>query len=92
MVAELELAVLGLAVVFLLGAGRIMQAIRPLIVNTVVGLVVFLVVGWLGIGVEIGWLSLLVVAIGGLPGAVLVVLLSLLDVAFVPGMIAFAPV
>ncbi|HET7323774.1 MAG TPA: pro-sigmaK processing inhibitor BofA family protein [Halococcus sp.] len=89
MVTGLELAILVLAVFLLLGAVRILQAIRPLFVNTVVGLVVFLVASWLGIGVEIDWLSLLVVAIGGLPGAVVVVLLSVLGVAFVPGFLPF---
>jgi hypothetical protein len=84
MVTGLELAVLGVALLLLLGAARILQAIRPLFVNAVVGLLVFLVASWLGIGVEVDWLTLAVVAIGGLPGAVLVVLLSVFGVAFDP--------
>lgn len=87
MVTGLELAVLAVAVFLLLGAARILQAVRPLIVNAVVGLLVFLVAGWLGIGVEVNWLTIAIVAIGGLPGAVLVVLLSLLNVAFVPAVL-----
>ena len=84
MVTGLELAVLAVALVVLLGAARILQAVRPLIVNAVVGLLVFLAASWFGIGVEINWLTLAVVAIGGLPGAILVVLLSVFGVAFTP--------
>jgi hypothetical protein len=88
MVTGLELAVLAVAVFLLLGAARILQAIRPLFVNAVVGLLVFLVANWAGVGVEVNWLTLAVVAIGGLPGAVLVVLLSVFGVAFAPAALA----
>ncbi|WP_049998071.1 pro-sigmaK processing inhibitor BofA family protein [Halococcus sediminicola] len=88
MVTGLELAVLAVALVLLLGAARILQAVRPLIVNAVIGLLVFLAASWFGIGVEINWLTLAVVAIGGLPGAILVVLLSVFGVAFTPEFIA----
>ncbi len=88
MVTGLELAVLAVALLLLFGAARILRAVRPLIVNAVVGLLVFLAAGWLGIGVEVNWLTLAVVAIGGLPGAVLVVLLSVFGIAFTPGLLA----
>ena len=88
MVTGLELAVLAVALVLLLGTTYILQAVRPLIVNAVVGLLVFLAAGWLGVGVEVNWLTLAVVAIGGLPGAVLVVLLSVFGLAFDPAMLA----
>lgn len=83
----LEIAPLVLAIGFLLGAVRILQAVRPLFVNAVVGLLVFLVAEWAGVGVQIDWIALAVVAIGGLPGAILVVLLSVLGVAFVPAIV-----
>lgn len=83
----LEIAALVLAIGFLLGAVRILQAVRPLFVNAVVGLLVFLVAEWAGVGVQIDWIALAVVAIGGLPGAILVVLLSVLGVAFVPAIV-----
>jgi hypothetical protein len=88
MVTGLEIAVLAVALLLLFGAARVLQAVRPLIVNAVVGLLVFLVASWLGIGVEVNWLTLAVVAIGGLPGAVLVVLLSVFGIAFTPEFIA----
>ena len=87
MVMGLEIAALVLVIGFLLGAVRILQAVRPLFVNAVVGLLVFLVAEWAGVGVQIDWITLAVVAIGGLPGAILVVLLSVLGVAFVPAIV-----
>ena len=88
MVTGLELAVLAVAVALLLGAARVLQAVRPLFVNAVVGLLVFLAAGWFGIGVEVNWLTIAVVAIGGLPGAILVVLLSVFGIAFTPEFVA----
>lgn len=90
MVTGIELAVLVLAVLFLLAGLRVLQALRPLIVNAVVGLLVFLVAGWLGFPVEVNWLTVLIVAIGGLPAAVLVVLLSIFHLAFVPALVDLA--
>jgi hypothetical protein len=84
MVTALETGVLLAVLVALFGAARLMRAIRPFVVNAVVGLIVFLIAGWLGVDVAVDWVALLVVALGGLPGAVLVVLLAVLDVAFVP--------
>jgi prepilin signal peptidase PulO-like enzyme (type II secretory pathway) len=88
MVTGLELAVLAVALLLLFGAARVLQAVRPLFVNAVVGLLVFLAASWLGIGVEVNWLTLVVAAIGGLPGAVLVVLLSVFGIAFTPELVA----
>lgn len=90
MVTGIELAVLAVAVLFLLVGIRVLQALRPLIVNAVVGLLVFLVAGWFGFPVEVSWITILIVAIGGLPAAVLVVLLSVFGIAFVPALVDFA--
>ena len=54
-----------------------------------VGILVLLLFGVFGLGVEITPLVLLVVAIGGIPGAFLVVLLAYLGLAFIPA-VAFA--
>lgn len=77
-----------LGLVALLLAARLVSALRPLIVNAVVGLTVFLAAGALGVEVAITSFALVIVVLGGLPGAVLVVLLSLLNVAFVPAGVA----
>ena len=84
MVTTLELAALGAVLVFLLGGYRVIHTIKPFIVNAVVGLIALLIAGALGFGVEITPFVLLVVAIGGVPGAILVVLLAYLGLAFLP--------
>ncbi|WIV68445.1 pro-sigmaK processing inhibitor BofA family protein [Natrialbaceae archaeon AArc-T1-2] len=80
----------GLGVVLLLvllalvvGAVAIIRAVTPFIVNAVVGLVVLVLAEVLfGLEVAVTGLTLLVVAVAGVPGAVLVVLLSVFGVAF----------
>ena len=84
MVTALELGVLVVAVAVLLGSYRLLHAVRPFIVNAVVGLVALILAALLGYGVEITPIVLLIVAIGGLPGAILVVLLAYLGIAFAP--------
>ena len=59
-----------------------MVSLRALAVNAVVGLVILLIANAVGLGVEISLITLLVCAILGVPGAILVILLAVLDVAF----------
>lgn len=84
MVTDLELGVLVVAIALLLGSYRIIHAVRPFIVNAVVGLLALILAALFGYGVEITPIVLLVVAIGGLPGAILVALLAYLGIAFTP--------
>ncbi|WP_435334579.1 hypothetical protein [Haloarchaeobius sp. TZWWS8] len=88
MVTTVELAVLVLALAFLVGASRIVRTVKPFVVNAVVGLLVLLVAAWFGLGVTVTPLVLLVVAIAGGPGALLVILLHVFDIAFVLGPVA----
>ena len=88
-ITTLELVVLLVLLVLLFGSYSVIRTVKPFIVNAVVGLLVLLVAGVLGFGVEITGLVLVVVAIGGIPGAILVVLLAYLGLAFVPA-VAFA--
>lgn len=87
MVTTIEIALLILVLALLFGAYRIIKVIKPFIVNAVVGVVVLLVASFLGLGVKITPLAVLVCAIGGLPGAILVIVLAYLDIAFA-GLIA----
>lgn len=88
MVTGIEVAALLVVLALVLGAYTIVKVVKPFIWNAVIGLVVFLVAEMaLGLEVAISPLVLLVVAIGGLPGAIVVILLSVLEVAFVPGVI-----
>lgn len=84
MVTTLELGALVVVLAFLLGGYRIINAVKPFIVNTVVGLLALLLAAAFGFGVEITPIVLLIVAIGGVPGAILVVLLAYLGFAFAP--------
>lgn len=88
-ITTLELAVLLALLVLLFGSYSVIRTVKPFIVNAVVGILVLLLFGVFGLGVEITPLVLLVVAIGGIPGAILVVLLAYLGLAFVPA-VAFA--
>jgi hypothetical protein len=60
-----------------------LPSLRGLAVNAIVGLLILFVANLLGLGVQISLVTLLICAIFGVPGAVLVILLALLDVAFV---------
>jgi len=59
-----------------------MVSLRALLVNAVVGLVILFVANVVGLGVQISVLTLLVCAVFGVPGAIVVILLSLFDIAF----------
>ncbi len=82
-----ELLVLLVILAFVVGAYRIIRTVKPFIVNAVVGLLALVVLEWVGFGVEITPVVVLVVAIGGIPGAILVVLLAYLGIVFVPAVI-----
>ena len=87
MVTPVEIGLLVLVLVLVFGAYRIIKAVKPLIVNAVVGLIVLALAGWLGYGVVITPIVVLLVAFGGVPAAILVLLLAYLDVAFEPAML-----
>ncbi len=62
-----------------------MKVVKPLIINAIVGLVVIFAVDFMGfVEVELGLLAVAIVAIAGIPGAILVLLLAYLGVAFAP--------
>ena len=86
MATTLEFVVVALVLAALFGAYRVIRAVKPFVVNAVVGLVVILLAQALGAEVAVTPLALLVVAIAGFPGALLVVLLAYAGVAFVPAL------
>ncbi len=59
-----------------------MVSLIGILVNAVVGLVVLFAANLFGLGVQISVFTLLICAILGLPGAILVILLALFNVAF----------
>lgn len=58
------------------------MVLRALVGNAVVGLVVLFVANFVGLGAQISLVTLLVCAVLGIPGAILVILLGLFDIAF----------
>ena len=82
MVTFFEIVLLLAVLALLLGAYRVVRALRPFIVNAVVGLLVLVIASALGASVDVSPLVVLVCAVGGVPGAILVLLLAYLDVAF----------
>lgn len=82
MVTTIEIALLILVLALLFGAYRIIKVIKPFIINAIVGVVVLLLASFFGLGVEITPLAILICAIGGLPGAILVIILAYLEIAF----------
>jgi len=83
MVTGLEILLLAVVLVALLGASTIVETVRPFIVNAVVGLLVlFLAQVLFGLQIAVTPIALVIVALGGLPGSVLIILLSLFGVAF----------
>lgn len=88
MVTFIEIAILLLALGVLFGAYRVVRAVKPFVWNAVVGLVILLVANYFGVGVAITPLSILVCAIAGVPGALLVILLAVTGIAFAPAILA----
>ena len=84
MVTLVEVGLVLVVLALLFGAYKIVKVVKPFVWNAVIGLVVFVLADALfGLSVTITPLSLLVVAIAGVPGALLVILLSYFEVAFV---------
>ncbi|MFN7990696.1 MAG: hypothetical protein U0R44_00910 [Candidatus Micrarchaeia archaeon] len=53
-----------------------------LLINTIIALVALKLVGWLGIKIEIGIWSILILLIGGIPGLLILIFLSVTGIAF----------
>ncbi|WP_080508333.1 pro-sigmaK processing inhibitor BofA family protein [Haloparvum sedimenti] len=87
MVTPVEIGLLAAALIGLFVAFKLLKAVKGLAVNAIVGVVILFVANLAGLGVQISWLSVLVCAIAGVPGAVLIIILSYLDIAFVAGIL-----
>jgi len=84
MPASISLLLLAIVIVGVIVAIRALKTVWPLVVNAAVGLVVLVLANLVGFGVTLTPLAVLIVAFGGLPGAVLIVLLAHAHVAFQP--------
>ena len=82
MVTTLEIGLLVVALALLFGAYTLIKAVKPLVVNAIVGVIVLVIASVLGIGVEITPIAVLICAVAGIPGAILVIILAYAGVAF----------
>ena len=79
-----EIAVLLVVLTLVVVVGTALRLLMPFLVNAIVGLATLLVAEvYLGLEAAVTLLTLAVVAVGGFPGAVVVLLLSAFGVAFV---------
>jgi hypothetical protein len=78
---ETGLIVLGLVIVF--GAFLILKSIKHFVVNAAVGLLILFVANSVaGLGIGYSWLVILICAIGGILGAILILVLHFMGIAF----------
>jgi hypothetical protein len=56
----------------------------PLLVNTIIALVALKLMGWLGIRIDVNIWSILIVLIGGIPGLLVLIFLSVTGLGFRP--------
>ena len=84
------LAILAVAIVAFVAVYYVLKVIKYLIVNSFIGLILLFtsnfVIGMLDLGfsVDINWVSILICALGGIPGVIIVILLGFLNVPLVP--------
>lgn len=78
----IELGIVALAVVALVVAYGLVKRVKALAVNAILGVIVLFVANFLGLGVQISLVAVAICALAGIPGAILVILLSVLDIAF----------
>ena len=84
------LAILVVAIAAFIAVYYSLKVLKYLVVNSIVGLILLfisnLVIGMLNMGflVDINWVSILICAVGGIPGVIIVILLGFLNVPLVP--------
>ncbi|MEA1905637.1 MAG: pro-sigmaK processing inhibitor BofA family protein [Euryarchaeota archaeon] len=83
MTGILELSVLVLAIIAAIILYKVLKTVKRMVINTVVG-IVLLVVANLALGLDIAysWVVILICAIGGAVGAILVIVLHCGGIAF----------
>jgi C4-dicarboxylate transporter len=87
MATPIELGLLVAVAVAVVLAYLVLRALKPFIVNAVLGLIVLLIAGFLGVEVAVTPIVVLIVAVGGIPGALLVLLLAHFGILFGPAAI-----
>jgi len=79
-IAEIIAVLFGIVILYLLFS--VTKSLIHLIINSIIALVLLFGLNFFGMNLQINIWSVLTVAIGGLPGLILVVVLHLLKIAF----------
>ncbi|MBC2762490.1 MAG: sigmaK-factor processing regulatory BofA [ANME-2 cluster archaeon] len=80
------LAILVVAIAAFIGVYYFFKVVIYLVVNSIVGLILLFISNFLlgmlnmGFSVDINWVSILICAVGGIPGVIIVILLGFLNV------------
>jgi inhibitor of the pro-sigma K processing machinery len=78
-----EILTLIVAVIIIYVLWKILENATELAVNSIIGIIAFWALNqFFGLGIPINWLSILVVALAGIPGVILVVLMHFLGLGF----------
>ena len=79
-------AILVVAIAAFISVYYFFKVVKYLVVNSIVGLILLFISNFLlgmlnmGFSVDINWVSILICAIGGIPGVIIVILLGFLNV------------
>ncbi|MBE0521472.1 MAG: pro-sigmaK processing inhibitor BofA family protein [Candidatus Methanoperedenaceae archaeon] len=79
----LDIIILVAAVLAVIAVYYFLKTVKHLIVNTILGLIILVLSQYVfNVGLEITPIVILICAIGGVPGALLVLLLHMMGIAF----------
>ncbi len=77
----INLALIILAIILFVGIWSSWGPVA-LLINTVIALIALKIIGWLGIKIQINIWSILILLIGGIPGLLILIFLSVTGIAF----------
>lgn len=64
-----------------------MVSLTALLTNAIIGLIILFIANVIGLGVQISLVTLLICAVFGVPGAILVILLAMFNIAFMAAIV-----
>ena len=83
------LAILVVAIAAFIAVYYSLKVLKYLVVNSIVGLILLFISNFIlgmlnmGFSVDVNWVSILICAVGGIPGVIIVILLGLFNVPLV---------
>jgi dolichyl-phosphate-mannose--protein O-mannosyl transferase len=81
MVTEIVILIVAIIAAFLLW--KVLKTVKNMVINTIAGLIVLVIANLaLGLDIAYSWVTILICAIAGVVGALLVIVLNYLGIAF----------